>query len=61
MHKVPRVGLFKGQKAVEAKEKWRRRNEEAGGCIKQQVADALWELADRFDVGVRYEYRRVGV
>jgi len=45
----------------EAKEKWRRRNEEAGGCIKQQVADALWELADRFDVGVWYEYRRVGV
>jgi hypothetical protein len=27
----------------EAKERWRRRrNEEAGGCIKQQVADALW-------------------
>jgi hypothetical protein len=45
----------------EAKEKWRRRGEEAGGCIKQQVADALWELADRFDVGVWYEYRRVGV
>ena len=41
----------------EAKEKWRRRNEEAGGCIRQQVADALWELADRFDVGVWY--RRV--
>ena len=32
----------------EAKEKWRRRrDEEAGGCIKQQVADALWELAER--------------
>jgi hypothetical protein len=29
--------------------------------VKQQVADALWELADRFDVGVWYEYRRVGV
>jgi hypothetical protein len=25
------------------------------------VADALWELADRFDVGVWYEYVRVGV
>jgi hypothetical protein len=25
------------------------------------VADALWELADRFDMGVWYEYRRVGV
>jgi hypothetical protein len=46
----------------EAKEKWRRRrSEETGGCIRQQVADALWELSDRFDVGVWYEYRRVGV
>jgi len=45
----------------EAKEKWRRRDEEAGGCIKQQVAEALWELADHFDVSVWYEYRRVGV
>jgi hypothetical protein len=45
----------------EAKERWRRRGEEAGGCIRQQVADALWELADRFDVGVWYEYRRVGM
>jgi hypothetical protein len=40
-----------------AKEKWRRRGEEAGGCIKQQVADALWELAEKYDVGVWY--RRV--
>jgi len=46
----------------EARERWRRRrDEEVGGCIRQQVADALWELADRFDVGVWYEYRRVGV
>jgi hypothetical protein len=45
----------------EAKEKWRRRSEEVGGCIKQQVADALWELAGRFEVGLWYEYRRVGV
>ncbi len=44
------------------KEKWRRRrsDEDVGGCLRQQVADALWELADRFDVGVWYEYRRVG-
>ncbi len=40
-----------------AKEKWRRRSEEAGGCIKQQVADALWELSSQYDVGVWY--RRV--
>jgi hypothetical protein len=44
----------------EAKERWRRRGEEAGGCIRQQVADALWELSDRFDVGVWYERVRVG-
>jgi hypothetical protein len=42
----------------EARERWRRRrDEDVGGCIRQQVADALWELADRFDVGVWY--RRV--
>ncbi|MCC6032344.1 MAG: hypothetical protein LM566_05435 [Pyrobaculum sp.] len=46
----------------EAKEKWRRRrDEEAGGCVRQQVADALWELAEKYDVAVWYEYRRVGV
>ncbi len=45
----------------EAKEKWRRRrDEEAGGCIRQQVADALWELSGKYDVGVWYEYVRVG-
>jgi len=44
-----------------AKERWRRRrDEEAGGCIRQQVADALWELSGRFEVGVWYEYVRVG-
>jgi len=46
----------------EAKERWRsRRDEEAGGCIRQQVADALWELSEKYDVGVWYEYVRVGV
>ena len=46
----------------EAKEKWkRRRDEEAGGCIRRQVADALWELAGRFEVGLWYEYVRVGM
>jgi len=44
----------------EAKEKWRSRDEDAGGCIRQQVADALWELAGRFEVGLWYEYVRVG-
>ncbi|NAZ33395.1 MAG: hypothetical protein GU356_03755 [Pyrobaculum sp.] len=38
-----------------AKEKWRKRDEEAGGCIRQQVADALWELAEKYDVGVWYK------
>jgi hypothetical protein len=46
----------------EAGERWRRRrDEEAGGCIRQQVADALWELSGKYDVGVWYEYVRVGV
>jgi len=46
----------------EAKERWRRRrDEEAGGCIRQQVADALWELSGKYDVGVWYEHVRVGV
>ncbi len=46
----------------EVKERWRRRrDEEAGGCIRQQVADALWELSGRFEVGLWYEYVRVGV
>jgi hypothetical protein len=44
----------------EAKERWRRRDEEAGGCIRQQVADALWELSGQYDVGVWYECVRVG-
>jgi hypothetical protein len=31
-----------------AKERWRgRRGEEGGGCLKQQVVDALWEVAER--------------
>ncbi len=46
----------------EAKERWRRRRDEkADGCIRQQVADALWELSGRFEVGVWYEYVRVGM
>jgi len=32
-----------------------------GGCIRQQVADALWELAEKYDVGLWYEYVRVGM
>jgi hypothetical protein len=45
----------------EIKERWRGRDEEAGGCIRQQVADALWELAEKYDAGVWYEYVRAGV
>jgi hypothetical protein len=50
----------KDRRKWEAKERWRRRDEEVGGCLRQQVADALWELAEKYDVGVWYEYRRVG-
>ena len=44
-------------------ERWRKkkRDEDVGGCIRQQVADALWELSGQHDVGVWYEYVRVGV
>jgi hypothetical protein len=46
----------------EARERWRRRrDEDAGGCIKQQAADALWELAGRFEVGLWYERDFCGV
>jgi hypothetical protein len=46
----------------EARERWRRRDDEdVGGCIRQQAADALWELSGKHDVGVWYEYRRAGV
>jgi hypothetical protein len=45
----------------EARERWRRRrDEEVGGCLRQQVADALWELSEKYDVGLWYEYVRVG-
>jgi hypothetical protein len=40
------------------KEQWRKkkRDEEVGGCIRQQVVDALWELSERgVDVGVWYK------
>jgi hypothetical protein len=50
----------KDRRKWEAKEKWRRRDEEVGGCLRQQVADALWELSEKYDVGVWYEYVRVG-
>jgi hypothetical protein len=57
-----RVWVFsRDRRRWEAKERWRRRDEEAGGCIRQQVADALWELSGKYDVGVWYEYVRVGV
>jgi len=61
MRALPRVGAFKGQEDMGAKERWRRRSEEVGGCLRQQVAEALWELSGRYDVGVWYEYVRVGV
>jgi hypothetical protein len=50
----------KDRRKWEAKEQWRRRDEEAGGCLRQQVTDALWELSGKYDVGVWYEYVRVG-
>jgi hypothetical protein len=51
----------KDKRRWEVKERWRRRSEEMGGCIRQQVADALLVLAEKYDVGVWYEYVRVGI
>jgi hypothetical protein len=50
----------KDRRTWRTKEKWRRRDEDAGRCLRQQVTDALWVLSGRYDVGVWYEYRRVG-
>ena len=45
----------------EARERWRRRrDEDVGGCLRQQVAEALWELSGQHNVGVWYEYVKVG-
>jgi hypothetical protein len=45
----------------EAKERWRKKKrDEEVGCLKQNVVDALWELSGKYDVGVWYEYVRVG-
>jgi hypothetical protein len=57
-----RVWVYsKDKRRWEAKERWRRRrSEEAGGCLRQAVAEALWELAEKYDVGVWYERMRVG-
>jgi hypothetical protein len=56
-----RVWVYsRDRRTWEAKERWRRRSEEAGGCLRQQVADALWELSGQYDVGVWYEYVKVG-
>jgi hypothetical protein len=54
-----RVWVFsRDRRRWEAKERWRRRrDEDVGGCIRRQVADALWELSEKYDVGVWY--RRV--
>jgi len=58
-----RVWVYsKDRRRWEARERWRRRrDEDVGGCIRQQVADALWELSGQYDVGVWYEYVKVGV
>jgi hypothetical protein len=51
----------KDRRRWEAKERWRRRrDEDVGGCLRQQVADALWELSGQHDVGLWYEYVKVG-
>jgi hypothetical protein len=57
-----RVWVFsRDKRRWEVRERWRRRDEEVSGCLGQQVAEALWELSGQYDVGVWYEYVRVGV
>ncbi len=42
-------------------ERWRKKKrDEEVGCLRQNVVDALWELSGKYDVGVWYEYVRVG-
>ena len=48
------------RKTWEVKERWKKKRDENMGCLRMQVVDALWELSDRYDVGVWYEYVRVG-
>jgi len=53
-----RVWVFsRDGKKWTARERWRRRrDEEGGGCLKQQVADALWEVAERgFEIEIDKE------
>jgi hypothetical protein len=48
----------KDKRRWEARER-REKNEDVGGCLKQTTADALWELSEKYDVGVWYEYKHV--
>jgi hypothetical protein len=45
----------------EARERWEMQKVEIGGCLRQAVADALWELSGQYDVGVWYEYVKAGL
>jgi hypothetical protein len=50
--------FFRDGSEWETKKPRRREKLELGGCLRHQaVADALWELAGKYDVGVWYEYR----
>ncbi len=52
----------KDRRKWEAKERWRKKKrDEEVGCLRQNVVNALWELSGKYDVGVWYEYVRVGV
>jgi hypothetical protein len=47
----------KDRKTWETREFRRVRIGDRGGCIPPAAADALWELATRYDIGVWYEYQ----
>jgi len=40
----------------EARDRWKRRRNEEGGHLRQQVVDVLWELAERHNIEITHEF-----
>jgi len=49
--------FMRSKNGVDWEAKPRRRESDLGGCLRQPVADALWELAGKYEVEVWYEYK----
>ena len=52
---VQDVGLLQRRPEVGGEEALEEEGDESGSCLRQHVADALWELAGRYEVGLWYE------